>query len=413
MTDQADQQHVEHPYDGTAAGQVERAATRPDRSGRRLGYAAGALVLVTMLASGTVVTLVERGSVTATGPAAGSSTTQGTGVTRFPGGYGYGYVQPAQGGFGGPATGSAGTGAPSDTATTATAKESVGLVEITSTLTNGTAAGTGLILSSDGTVVTNHHVVAGATGVRVTVVSTGATYTARYVGGDATADIAVLKLDGASGLTPVDLSPDAASTGDEVVAVGDANGDGGTLTASPGTVAATDQDITVQDDDGGSTRLTGLVALNAYVVPGDSGGAVLDSDGDVVGMNVAASSGSAAVTGYAIPIATVSSVVGEILDGTQSSEIGLGYHGFLGVGLDPATTSALVAGVEDSGAADDAGIVAGDTITSLDGTTIRSATQLRTLLAEHDGGDSVRVGWTTSGGAKHTATVTLGRAPIA
>ncbi|HWJ08670.1 MAG TPA: trypsin-like peptidase domain-containing protein [Nocardioides sp.] len=300
----------------------------------------------------------------------------------------------------------------SSTATDATAAQSAGIVQITSTLTNGTGAGTGLVLDADGTIVTNHHVVDGATRIEVTVVSTGQTYTARYVGGDAVTDVAVLALEGASGLTPVDLSDDAAQVGDEITAVGDAGGDGGSLTAAPGTVSALGQDITVESTDGSSSALTDLIRMDAYVVPGDSGGAVLDADGEVVGMNVAASSGSRDVTGYAIPIATVESIAQQIEAGDESGDVRLGYSGYLGVGLDPSASTALVAQVMDGSAAEDAGLSVGDTVTAVDGTTVRTADALRSAIAAHDPGDRVTITWTTAGGSAESATVTLGEGPV-
>lgn len=298
------------------------------------------------------------------------------------------------------------------TATDASEEQSTGIVQITTTLTNGTGAGTGLVLDADGTIVTNHHVVDGATRIEVTVASTGQTFSATYVGGDPVADVAVLQLEGASGLTPVDLSDDAAQVGDEVTAVGDAGGDGGSLTAAPGTVSALGQDITVDSTDGSSSRLTDLIQLDAYVVPGDSGGAVLDEDGDVVGMNVAASSGSRDVTGYAIPIARVETIVDQIESGDESGDVELGYSGYLGVGLDPSASSALVAQVIDDTAAEEAGLTVGDTITAVDGDTVRTADQLRSAIAAHDPGDSVTITWTTSGGSTESATVALGEGPV-
>lgn len=301
----------------------------------------------------------------------------------------------------------------SETASDASAEQSEGIVQISSTLTNGSGAGTGLILSSDGTIVTNHHVVEGATSIEVTVVSSGRTYPARYVGGDAVTDVAVLQLEDAAGLTPAVLSDDAAQVGDAVTAVGDAGGDGGTLTASPGTVSALDQDITVQSSDGGGTALTDLIQLDAYIVPGDSGGAVLDSDGEVVGMNVAASSGSQRVTGYAIPIATVTAVVEQVEAGDESGDVELGYHGYLGVGLDPSAATPLVTQVVDGGAAEQAGIAVGDTITAVDGTAVRTAEELQAAIAAHDAGDRVALTWTAaSGSGSESATVTLGEAPV-
>jgi S1-C subfamily serine protease len=337
------------------------------------------------------------------------STTQGTGGGTFqPGGQAIApqYDPSTSGGS------TSGASFTQETASDATAAQSRGLVEITSTLTNGTAAGTGLILTTDGTVVTNHHVVAGATSVKVTVVSTGKTYDATYVGGDATTDVAVLKLAGASGLTPITIASSAAAANDEVTAIGDAGGDGGSLTAAPGTVAATDQNITVQDDDGSSSNLTGLIEMAAYVVPGDSGGVVRNSDGEAVGMNVAASTGRGTVVGYAIPIATVTKVVDEILSGQASSTVVLGYSGYLGVALDTTSAAPLVAQVESGGAADDAGITAGSTITRIGGTSVTTSTQLRKALSATSAGDRVSITWRTSTGATHSTAVTLGQAPI-
>lgn len=381
------------------------------RNRRRLVAAgvAGGVLLVGTGAATTAVALqvLDRDGAASAGTSLVPSTTAQDGTGTLPRLTPYG----SGGGDGLPGAGT-GQDTGGETASDASAEQSTGIVQITSTLTNGTGAGTGLVLDPDGTVVTNHHVVDGATRIEVTVVSTGRTYRATYVGGDAVTDVAVLQLEGASGLTPVDLSDDAAQVGDEVTAVGDAGGDGGSLTAAPGTVSALGQDITVQETDGSSAKLTDLIQVDAYVVPGDSGGAVLDGDGDVVGMNVAASSGSRDVTGYAIPIATVESIVDRIAAGDESGDIQLGYSGYLGVGLDPSASSALVAQVIDDTAAEEAGLAVGDTITAVDGDTVRTADALRSAIAAHDPGDSVTITWTTSAGSTRSATVTLGEGPV-
>lgn len=296
----------------------------------------------------------------------------------------------------------------------ATAEQSVGLVQIASTLRGGESAGTGIIASSDGTVVTNHHVVEGATSIKVTVVSTGRTYTARYVGGDPTVDVAVIRLEDAQGLTPAPTSATPASVGDPVTAVGDAGGDGGSLTASTGSVTATGQNITVRGEGGdGPTRLTDLLQLRAYVVPGDSGGAVLDSEGRVVAMNVAASANASDVTGYAIPLARVQEVADQVLAGDDSGSVEIGYRGFLGVSLDPDASAAVVEMADQDGAADNAGIGRGDTITSVDGVSTPTTERLRAVVGATDAGDRVSVTWTTADGEDRSATVTLGEAPVA
>ena len=199
----------------------------------------------------------------------------------------------------------------------ATADQSAGLVDITSTLEYGAgvAAGTGMVIGSDGLVVTNHHVVEGATAISVTDDTTGREYDAEVLGEDAAKDVAVLQLADASGLTTVTTAPGGVTTGDAVTAVGDAGGDGGSLTAAPGTVTDLHHPITVRDDvTGQDVRLHNLIEVSSDVVPGDSGGALLDADGEVVGMTVAASSGFD-VTGYVIPIGRVLRVVDTVLTG--------------------------------------------------------------------------------------------------
>lgn len=299
--------------------------------------------------------------------------------------------------------------------TDATTVQSTGVVEISTTLDFGTgeAAGTGMVLDSDGTVVTNHHVVAGATKIEVTVPTTGRTYDATVIGANAVTDVAVLKLEGASGLATVSTSTAGTAVGDDVTAVGDAGGDGGSLTAADGTVTGLDESVTVQDESGtGSTTLNHLIQVDADIIPGDSGGALLDSNGTVVGMNVAASSGTADITGYVIPISRVLRIADQILAGDTSTDNVIGYSGFLGIQLasdDSSTTVARV--VEDSPAAD-AGIEAGDTITAIDGTTVTTATALREKIASYRAGRSVPVTWADSSGGTHRATVTLGQAPV-
>ena len=298
----------------------------------------------------------------------------------------------------------------------ATDAQEVGLVYINTTLDYGTgqAAGTGMILTSDGEILTNHHVVEGATTISVEVVSTGQTYTADVVGYDDTHDVAVLQLEGASGLTPVttDTSGDV-QVGDSVVGVGNANGDGGAASAAAGTVTALDQSITVQDEQGsGSSQLTGLIQIDADIISGDSGGALYDDDGEVIGMNTAASSGTADVTGYAVPISQALTIADQIESGTASATVSIGGTAFLGVELSTQVTGALVAGTVDDSATATAGITAGSTITSFGGTSITSGDALSEAVASHAVGDRVTITWTDSSSQAHSATVTLGTGPV-
>src|SRR5580765_1360966 len=151
------------------------------------------------------------------------------------------------------------------------------------------AAGTGIVLSSDGTVVTNNHVIRGATTIRATDVGNGRTYSATVVGYDVAADLAVLKLNNASGLKTAKLADSSkVRVGDTVVAVGNAGGAGGTPSSATGKVTRLGSTITASDGGSNSERLTGMIEHDARIQPGDSGGALADSSGRVIGINTAA-----------------------------------------------------------------------------------------------------------------------------
>lgn len=322
------------------------------------------------------------------------------------------------GGEGHPGAGVGGANPGSSTTTTAaTAAQKVGVVTIVTTVQygRGQAAGTGMILTADGQILTNNHVIQGATSIQVTVESTGRTYAADVVGVDATADVALLQLRGASGLTPVTIARAAAAVGDSITAVGNAGGTGN-LVAATGTVTALDQQITVQDEATGQPRqLTGLIQVNAPIQSGDSGGPVLNAAGEVVGIATAASSGGAEVTGYAIPIATAQRIVTQIRSGVESGTVQIGSPAFLGVQLSPQAVAGGVAidGVIDGSGAAAAGLGAGDTITAVDGTAVTSASQLSAIIAQRQPGDRISVSFTDAAGASSTVTVTLGTGPAA
>ena len=306
-----------------------------------------------------------------------------------------------------------GSGGSSASTSRASAKQLTGLVRIVSTMkyAGGKAAGTGMVLTSDGEVVTNHHVVEGATSVRATVMSTGRTYVAKVVGTDAKDDVAVLQLVGATGLSTVTPDTSGLSVGDKVTAVGDANGAPGHLSAAGGKVLALRRSITTQSEATASgERLTGLVEISSDVVSGDSGGATYDSDGRVVGMTTAASSGGD-IDGYAVPIAKVVRVADDLENGVSSTRYEYGRPAFLGVGLDGSTTQ--LQGVYAGTPAAAAGLAAGDRITAVDGTTVRTSKQLRAAIASHSPGDGVRLTWTSPSGSSQTATLTLGTGPVA
>ncbi|SBN63055.1 serine protease, S1-C subfamily, contains C-terminal PDZ domain [Curtobacterium sp. 9128] len=393
-----------------------RPGTRPGTKKRKLGLVIGsgiAALAIVGAAGGTALGLSSVGTETTSSQSQGTTTTPDTGS----GSGTNGFTVPGDGS--GSGSGSSGTSTES-AATAATAAQKKGVVTINTILNydqSSQAAGTGMVLTSDGTILTNNHVIQGATSITVTDETTGKEYKADVVGADATNDVAVLKLENASGLSTVTLDDDGEpSTGDAVTDVGNAEGTGN-LVAAEGTVTATDQDIQVQSESGtGTESLTGLIEIAADIVSGDSGGPVLDSEGEVVGMATAASSGSADVTGYAIPITTAKAIADKILAGDASGTITIGLPAFLGVqvsGTSTTTGGVAVAGtVEGSGAAT-AGLAAGDTITSIDGTAITSSDQLTQVIQSKSVGDKVSVGYTNSAGTASTVTVTLTAGPAA
>ncbi len=367
---------------------------------------------------------------------------------------------------GGSGSSSSGAGGPSDVSAIAS-KVDPGLVDVNTTLgyQQEEAAGTGIVLTSNGVVLTNNHVVDGATSISVTDVGSHKTYTASVVGYDRTKDIAVLQLNNASGLQTATIGNSSnASVGEQVVGIGNAGGTGGTPSAAGGTVTALNQSITASDEgDGTSEQLSGLIQTNADIQPGDSGGALVNTSGQVLGVDTAASDGysfqyngqSSGNQGFAIPINTALSIAHSIENGNASTTVHIGETAFLGVEISPdgsssgssggsaspfggfggggfggnsggtgntgqhrglgstgaSTSGASVAGVVTNGPAQEAGLAEGDVITSIGGKTISSANDLTNDMGIYHPGDKVQIGWTDSSGQSHTATVQLSSGP--
>lgn len=288
----------------------------------------------------------------------------------------------------------------------------------------GAAAGSGMVLTSSGTVLTNNHVIAGATTVKVVVPNTGHGYVAHVVGYDKTADVAVLRLQGASNLKTISVASSRAAVGEHVRAVGNAGGTG-SLTSARGTVTGLDRSIVASDEQGNSEQLTGLIETDAGVEPGDSGGPLLDSSGKVVGMDTAASGNSAYASessdAYAIPIATALTIAKQIVAGKASTTVHVGATAFLGVEVQAAngdggygyagTTGALIAGVVPGGPAASAGLQAGDVITAIDGHAVSSPKQVSPLILARKPGTKARVAYVGQDGGSYSTTVKLGTGP--
>jgi S1-C subfamily serine protease len=302
------------------------------------------------------------------------------------------------------------------------------IVNITTRLSSGgAAAGTGIVISSNGLALTNNHVIADTEQLRVENAATGATHPAHVLGYSVTADVALIKIEGVSGLqaAPIGTAADLA-VGDTVVGLGNAGGNGGEPSIAPGRVTALNQRIVASDTDGSTETLEGLIQIDAGIEPGDSGGPLANSAGRVVGIDVAASredprfsfSGGDAGEAYAIPIQKALDVAHRITSGTGGDGIHIGAtRGVLGVGVNDSRTSsgsgALVRQVAGDSPADDAGITEGSLITSVNGTAVRSASALTRIMAPFGARDRVRVTWTDRSGDSHRATVTLEEAPPA
>lgn len=291
-----------------------------------------------------------------------------------------------------------------------------GVVVIRTTLglQGGAAAGTGMVLTSSGEVLTNNHVIRGATTVRVVVPGTKHAYTATVVGYDVADDVALLRAVGASHLKTVSTAASVKlRVGQAVRAVGNANGTGRLLSAR-GSIIGLRRSIVVSNDAGGSGRLSGLIETNAALQPGDSGGPLLNTSGKVVGMDTAASTGliSTRADSYAIPIGKALTVARQIVAGHATARVHIGATAFLGIQVQGQGAGGLVvAGVVPGGPAESAGLQAGDVIVSIDGHAVKTPSSLTSYLLTKKPGTTVTIGFMDSFGAGRTASVTLGSGP--
>jgi S1-C subfamily serine protease len=282
-----------------------------------------------------------------------------------------------------------------------------GIVDIYTTLgyENGLAAGTGMILSRSGEVLTNNHVISGATRFKVVDVTTHRSYTATVVGYSVSRDIAVLQLAHASGLRTVRLGGTVpVRVGQQVVARGNAQGRGGPPKSAKGRIVALHRQIVAQDESGSET-LSNLIATDAPVVPGYSGGPLEDAQNRVLGM-VTAGSLTGAHRGFAIPIKQALQLARQIESGKSNAVVHVGPTAFLGVVLKDVRGGAQVTQIVSGKAAATAGLVAGDVITSLNGATISSSADVRRAVLTLVPGKAVAIGWTDTGGVAQSGTIT-------
>jgi S1-C subfamily serine protease len=295
-----------------------------------------------------------------------------------------------------------------------------GVVDIETVLgfQNSAAAGTGMILSGSGRVLTNNHVIRGATSIRVVDTSTGRRYSATVLGYSVSADVAVLKLSSASGLRTVSTGNSAkVAVGDSVTAVGNAGGAGGAPKVSSGRITDTNTSILATDEQGAVQRLRQLLEMNAPIQPGESGGPLLDRNGRVIGMITAGSTSyrfdASANRGYAVPINKALAIAKQIAAGRSSATVHVGQTAFLGVRVtdDPSAEGARIAQVVPGSAAERAGLTAGDVITSLNGRAVTSPTSVQQLVLTLKPGRAVALGWVDGNGVQRTGSVTPAYGP--
>ncbi len=438
---------------------------RPPRRRRGLTTAITYIAVAAMAATagGLVVAFADSGNQQ---PSASSGTGNGT--------FGNGLGNNPFSGNGGSGTGnSPGASISQSTLQQVESRVKPGLVVITSNLkydgSGAAAAATGMIISKNGLVLTNNHVINGTTGLTATVVATHRQYHAQWLGYDKGSDVAVIQLVGASSLTTVPIGDSGSvKVGDSVIGMGNANGTG-SIAAVPGTITALDQSITASDDGSGVApeRLTGMIQTNANIIPGDSGGPLASIDGKVIGMDTAASTNGVTSNnqqdiGFAIPINKALAIARQIIAGHQGSGVQIDTSGFVGVlvpsgkngaqstatspsvqrqqqlanqqqfgqpnpapngclqnsgdagvptTIAPVGSGTLVLGSLCQTPAASAGLEAGDVITRVGSQSVSSPASLMNILKAVRGGSTVKLTWVTPSDQTVTRSITLATAP--
>ena len=295
-------------------------------------------------------------------------------------------------------------------------------------------AGTGMILTSDGEVLTNNHVVAGATSVTVTLFGQTKALPAHVLGTDPSVDVALVQIDHASNLPTVKLGDSIRTrVGDSVLAIGNALALAGGPSVTEGIVSAENRTLSAQNDSGQTENLTGLLQTDAAINPGNSGGPLVDSQAQVVGMNTAvasSSSGNAPTEniGFAITVDSIKPLLAQLRKGGTGGAGGPTAPtvpvntAYIGVTVGPVTpalqqqdhltpsTGALVLSVQSGSPAEKVGLQVNDVIVSLNGTAITSPNDLHAAIHPLKPGDQVTLG-VYRGGTKLTVSVTLGTLP--
>jgi len=302
-----------------------------------------------------------------------------------------------------------------------------GLVDINTTLSyqGAVGAGTGILLNPDGEVLTNNHVIEGATEITAVSLANSRTYAVDVIGFDRASDIALVRLRGAGSLPTAVLGTSSTlAVGDPIAAIGNSNGSGAPPSFAPGTVTQIGASVRASDESGGGTReLYDLIRVAADIRPGDSGGPLVNGAGQVVGVNVAATltyrmGGVTGGEGFAIPIDRAVGIANQIRSGVPSPAIHLGDTAFIGVAIADSSpmgrgpVGAVVRQVLPGTPAGQVGLFGGDVITAVDGIAITSAADLSNIMDQRRPGDTVVLSWIDRGGVPRSAPVLLAKGPV-
>jgi S1-C subfamily serine protease len=297
------------------------------------------------------------------------------------------------------------------------ANPNAGIVNIYTTLgyQNASAAGTGMIVDASGEVLTNNHVIRGATTFRVVEVSTKRTFTATVVGYSVSQDVAVLQIKPAKNLPTIKRGNSSKlKLSQPVVARGNAGGRGG-ATVAKGVITGLHKQIVARDDQGGSETLTNLIETNAGIEPGDSGGPLFNAAGRAIGMITAGTTSfqfqGVASRGYAIPINKAMGIVRLIEKGVSTDGVHVGPTAFLGVSIQDVLGGVQIRAVVGGSAAEGAGLQPGDVITSLNGTPVTSSDDLQKIVLSLVPGTTLPIEWTDATGAAQTAQIAPAAGP--
>lgn len=302
-----------------------------------------------------------------------------------------------------------------------------GLVDINTTLSyqGAVGAGTGILLSPDGEVLTNNHVIEGATDITAVSLANSRTYPVDVIGFDRASDIALVRLRGATGLPTAILGTSSTlAVGDPIAAIGNSNGSSAPPSYAPGTVTEIGASVRASDESGGGAReLYDLIRVAAEIRPGDSGGPLVNSAGQVVGVNVAATltyrmGGVTGGEGFAIPIDRALGIANQIRSGVVSDSIHLGDTAFIGVGIADSSpmsrgpVGAVVRQVLPGTPAGQIGLFSGDVITAVDGVPINSAEDLSNVMDQRRPGDIIMLTWIDRAGIPRNAPLVLAKGPV-